>query len=64
MNTTPDRIDERANNVAAPKPPARDELRAQAKRIGWQAPALLDGTDNDPFFDRVRDITCDIWHAN
>ena len=45
-------------------PPARDELRRQADRIGWQLPALLDGTDDDPFFDRIRDVTCERWHTD
>lgn len=47
-----------------PEPPARDELRRQAEAIGWQLPALLDGTDHDPFFDRVRDVTCGTWHTD
>lgn len=47
-----------------PKPPAREQLRRQAERIGWQLPALLDGTDDDPFFDRVRDVTCKRWHTD
>lgn len=47
-----------------PEPPAREELRRQAERIGWQLPALLEGTDNDPYFDRVRDVTCERWHTD
>jgi 2-polyprenyl-6-methoxyphenol hydroxylase-like FAD-dependent oxidoreductase len=47
-----------------PNPPAREMLRTQAEEIGWQLPALLDGTDDDPFFDRVRDVTCDTWHTD
>lgn len=47
-----------------PEPPARDHLRRQAETIGWQLPALLDGTDDDPFFDRVRDASCNRWHSN
>lgn len=49
---------------APPEPPARDALRAQAEQIGWQLPALLDGTDDEPFFDRVRDVTCETWHTD
>jgi len=47
-----------------PEPPAREALRRQAERIGWQLPALLNGTDDDPFFDRVRDVTCERWHTD
>lgn len=47
-----------------PEPPARDHLRVQAETIGWQLPVLLDGTDDDPFFDRVRSISCDSWHTD
>jgi 2-polyprenyl-6-methoxyphenol hydroxylase-like FAD-dependent oxidoreductase len=47
-----------------PTPPAREELRRQAEAIGWQLPALLDGTDEDPFFDRVRDVVCERWHTD
>lgn len=47
-----------------PNPPGREELRAQAETIGWHLPALLDGTDDEPFFDRVRDVTCDTWHTD
>jgi 2-polyprenyl-6-methoxyphenol hydroxylase-like FAD-dependent oxidoreductase len=47
-----------------PEPPARDELRAQAEAIGWKLPALLEGTTDDPFFDRVRDVTCETWHTD
>lgn len=39
-------------------------LRAQAETIGWQLPELLDGTDDDPFFDRVRAVTCETWHTD
>lgn len=47
-----------------PEPPAREELRAQAETIGWQLPVLLNGTDDEPFFDRVRDVSCDSWHTD
>jgi len=48
-----------------PDPPARDQLRTQAEAIGWELPTLLDETDEvDPFFDRVRDVTCQRWHTN
>lgn len=47
-----------------PEPPAREELRARAETIGWQLPALLDGTDDQPFFDRVRDVSCARWHTD
>lgn len=26
--------------------------------------AVLDATDDDPFFDRVREVTCDTWHSD
>lgn len=48
----------------SPEPPARDILHQQAERIGWQLPALLAGTDDEPFFDRVRDIRCERWHTD
>lgn len=47
-----------------PEPPTREELRARAETIGWQLPALLDGTDDEPFFDRVRDVSCTRWHTD
>lgn len=47
-----------------PEPPGRAALRRQAEAIGWQLPALLDGTDDEPFFDRVRDVTCEHWHTD
>lgn len=47
-----------------PTAPARDELRTQAEAIGWKLPSLLDGTDDDPFFDRVRDVSCERWHTD
>lgn len=46
-----------------PDSPARDELRRRADAIGWRLPDLLDGTDDDPFFDRVRDVSCESWHT-
>jgi len=53
-----------ARRDTPPEPPARGELRTHADAIGWQLPALLDGTDDDPFFDRVRDVTCKRWHTD
>lgn len=47
-----------------PDPPARGPLRSRAERMGWRLPALLDGTDDDPFFDRVRDVSCGRWHTD
>ena len=47
-----------------PDPPARAQFRTRAEAIGWKLPALLDGTDDDPFFDRVRDVTCERWHTD
>lgn len=44
--------------------PARETLRAHAETIGWKLPALLNGTDDDPFFDRVRSVSCDRWHTD
>lgn len=48
---------------APPEPPGRAALRTQAERVGRPLPAILDGTDADPFFDRVREVTCDSWHT-
>ena len=47
-----------------PTPPASDVLRTQAERIGWQLPTLLERAADDPFFDRVRDVTCETWHTD
>lgn len=44
--------------------PARETLRAHAEATGWKLPALLDGTDDDPFFDRVREVSCESWHTD
>lgn len=44
--------------------PARDMLRAHAETIGWKLPALLNGTNEEPFFDRVRDVSCENWHTD
>jgi 2-polyprenyl-6-methoxyphenol hydroxylase-like FAD-dependent oxidoreductase len=49
---------------APPDPPACEALRAHADAIGWRLPALLDGADEDPFFDRVREVTCASWHTD
>ncbi|WP_263789955.1 FAD-dependent oxidoreductase [Salinibacter sp.] len=46
-----------------PEPPAKNELQAQAEAIGWKLPLLLGGATGEPFFDRVRDVTCRRWHA-
>jgi 2-polyprenyl-6-methoxyphenol hydroxylase-like FAD-dependent oxidoreductase len=46
---------------ASLEPPARKELRTQAEAIGWKLPALLAGTNDEPFFDRVCDVICDRW---
>jgi len=53
-----------ARRDTPPEPPAREEPRREAEEIGWQLPALLDGTDDDPFFDRIRDVTCESWHTD
>lgn len=45
-------------------PPARETLRSHAETIGWKLPTLLDETDEEPFFDRVRDVTCGNWHTD
>jgi 2-polyprenyl-6-methoxyphenol hydroxylase-like FAD-dependent oxidoreductase len=42
----------------------RAELRRQAAAIGWKLPDLLAGTDDEPFFDRVREVTCESWHTD
>jgi 2-polyprenyl-6-methoxyphenol hydroxylase-like FAD-dependent oxidoreductase len=47
-----------------PAPPGREALRAQAEAVGWRLPALLDSTDDEPFFDRVREISCESWHTD
>lgn len=44
--------------------PASETLRANAEAIGWKLPELLEGATDDPFFDRVRDVTCDRWHTD
>ncbi len=44
--------------------PARETLRDHAEAIGWTLPALLDGTEDEPFFDRVRDVSCERWHTD
>jgi len=49
---------------APPEPPGRDRLRALAEEIGWRLPAIVDGADKAPFFDRVREVTCDRWHTD
>lgn len=49
---------------ASLEPPAREPLRVQAEAIGWKLPALLNETDDEPFFDRVREVTCDRWHTD
>lgn len=48
----------------SPDPPGTAELRQQADQIGWRLPSLLDGTDDTPFFDHVRDVTCENWHTD
>ena len=47
-----------------PASPGREELRAQAETIDWRLPAILDSTDDEPFFDRVRDVSCASWHTD
>lgn len=44
--------------------PAVDTLRSHAETVGWKLPALLDGTDDEPFFDRVQDVACENWHTD
>jgi 2-polyprenyl-6-methoxyphenol hydroxylase-like FAD-dependent oxidoreductase len=46
-----------------PDPPAREVLRDRVDEIGWVLPDLLAGTDETPFFDRVRDVSCETWHT-
>jgi len=64
------RVGERVGfNLAArletpPAAPGREELRAQSEAVGWRLPAILDGTDHDPFFDRVREVSCGSWHTD
>ncbi len=47
-------------------PPANpeEELRRQAAAIDRTLPDLLDGTDDEPFFDRVREVNCASWHTD
>jgi len=47
-----------------PEPPARDVLRERVADIGWRLPELLDSTDETPFFDRVRSVSCESWHTD
>jgi 2-polyprenyl-6-methoxyphenol hydroxylase-like FAD-dependent oxidoreductase len=49
-----------------PAPPARETLRDRVEAIGWRLPALLAGgdADDDPFFDRVREVHCQRWHTD
>lgn len=47
-----------------PESPARDILRRQAETIGWKLPELLNGTEDEPFFDRVREVNCKTWHTD
>jgi len=47
-----------------PEPPAREVLAERAAEIGWRLPALFEGTDEAPFFDRVREVTCERWHTD
>jgi 2-polyprenyl-6-methoxyphenol hydroxylase-like FAD-dependent oxidoreductase len=49
---------------APPSPPGRDELRARAEAIGWRLPAVLDSADEEPFFDRVREVSCESWRTD
>ncbi len=64
------RVDDRVGfNLAARHDPpvagpTRETLRDHAEAIGWKLPALLDGTDDQPFFDRVRDVSCERWHTD
>lgn len=48
----------------APSAPGRETLRARAKEIGWELPAILDKADETPFFDRVRDVSVEQWHTD
>ena len=47
-----------------PESLAREEFRRQAAAIGWKLPGLLAGTDEEPFFDRVREVDCESWHTD
>jgi 2-polyprenyl-6-methoxyphenol hydroxylase-like FAD-dependent oxidoreductase len=42
----------------------RAELRRQAAAIGWKLPDVVAGTDDEPFFDRVREVTCEPWYTD
>jgi 2-polyprenyl-6-methoxyphenol hydroxylase-like FAD-dependent oxidoreductase len=44
--------------------PARETLRSHTEDVGWKRPTLLDRTDGDPFFDRIRDVFCETWHTD
>lgn len=48
----------------APEPPGRNVLRERVDEIGWRLPELLDSTDETPFFDRVRSVSCESWHTD
>lgn len=47
-----------------PEPPARSLLRTRTEAIGWRLPDLLEETDEEPFFDRIRDVVCETWHTD
>lgn len=47
-----------------PAPPAREVLCDRAEAISWRLPELLSGTDETPFFDRVREVSCKNWHTD
>lgn len=47
-----------------PEPPGREALRAQAAAIGWRLPGILERADEEPFFDRVRQVSCASWHTD
>jgi 2-polyprenyl-6-methoxyphenol hydroxylase-like FAD-dependent oxidoreductase len=53
-----------ARRETPPASPGREALRAHAEAIGWQFPAILERADDDPFFDRIRTVSCASWHSD
>lgn len=47
-------------------PPASpgEKLRAEVTAVDWQFPAILEETEDEPFFDRVREVSCGTWHSD
>jgi len=46
------------------EPPALDQLRNTIDSIGWKLDEFLETSDREPFFDRIRSVSCDSWHTD